>query len=198
MLWKILQKYGARGKGLRVIMDFHETTFYKIKSREGTSKSWVPQRGLREGCPSSPVLFNIFHQVVMRQGAKAKKRKADETGLEVGISYCWIPGSTFPSSVKWEKSGNSEAKKIKIDKGLFADDTTIADKKKELEQGVQETKKIMNKFEERNNDDKEAQLILGKRTAVRYVCWAATWERKKTQDRELREPEPHGLKSRIG
>ena len=155
MLWKILQKYGARGKGLRVIMDLHETTFYKIKSREGTSESWVPQRGLREGCPSSPVLFNIFHQVVMRQGAKAKKRKADKTGLEVGISYCWIPGSTFPSSVKWEKSGNCEAKKIEIDKGLFADDTTIADKKKELEQGVQETKKIINKFEERHNDDKE-------------------------------------------
>ena len=91
----------------------------------------------------------------MRQGAKARKRKADKTGLEVGISYCWIPGSTFPSSVKWEKSGNSEAKKIKIDKGLFAGDTTIAGKKKELEQGVQETKKIMNKFEERHNDDKE-------------------------------------------
>ena len=162
MLWKILQKYGARGKGLRVIMDLHETTFYKIKSREGTSESWVPQRGLREGCPSSPVLFNIFHQVVMRQGAKARKRKADETGLEVGISYCWIPGSTFPSSVKWEKSGNSEAKRIRIDKGLFADDTTIAGKKKELEQGVQETKKIMNKFEERNNDDKEEELNFGR------------------------------------
>ena len=133
MLWKILKKYGARGKGLTVIMDLHETTFYKIKSREGMNESWVPKRGLREGCPYSLVLFNIFHQVVMRQGAKARKRKADKTGLEVGISYCWIPGSTFPSSAKSEKSGNSEAKRIKIDKGLFADDTTIASKKKELE-----------------------------------------------------------------
>ena len=40
--------------------------------------------------------------------------------------------------------------------------TTIASKKKELEQGVQETKKIMNKFEERHNDDKEEQLNFGK------------------------------------
>ena len=161
-LWKILKKYGIGEKALRVISDLHETTMYKIKSREGTSESWTPQRGLREGCPSSPVLFNIFHQVVMRIGAKARKRKADETDMEVGISFKWIPGSAFPSTGTWEKPNNSEAKRIKIDKGLFADDTTIAGKKKELNQGVDETKKVMNMFEERNNDDKEETLNFGR------------------------------------
>ena len=162
ILWKILKKYGVKEKGLRVIMDLHETTLYKIKSREGTSESWIPQRGLREGCPSSPVLFNIFHQAVMRIGAKSRKRKAEETDLDVGISFRWIPGSAFPCQGTWEKSSNSEAKRVKLDKGLFADDTTIAGKKRELEQGVNEIKKVMNMFEERNNDEKEESLNFGK------------------------------------
>ena len=162
MLWKILRKYGIGERLLRVIMDLHETTKYMVKSREGLSEAWTNERGLREGCPSSPPLFNIFHQASMRIAAKARKRKAEETGLEVGISYRWVPGSAFPNVSRWETSLNSEAKRVRIDKGLFADDTTITGKKKELEQGVNEIKRVMNTFEERNNDDKEEHLDFGK------------------------------------
>ena len=160
-LWRILEKYGMGPKFLRVIRDLHETTFYRIKSREGESDEWITERGLREGGPSSPPLFNIFHQVVMRQANLARKRKAEETGLEYGIHYNWVPGSCFPNKARWEK-GNSEAKRIKISQGLFADDTTVIGKKRELEQGVREVKNVMNKFEERNNEDKEEFLDFGK------------------------------------
>ena len=159
-LWMILQKYGIGERFLRVIKDLHETTEYRIKSRTGESGSWIPNRGLREGCPSSPPLFNIFHQAVMRIGAKARKRKAEETDMDYGINFKFVPGSSFPSASQWEKQ-NSEAKRVKIDKGLFADDTTIVGKKEELEQGVTETKRIMSMFEERNNDDKEEHLDFG-------------------------------------
>ena len=84
-LWKMLRKYGLQGNALRAIQDLHETTEYKVKSREGCSEAWTPNRGLREGCPSSPPLFNIFHQVVMRVAKKARRRKAIETDMEVGI-----------------------------------------------------------------------------------------------------------------
>ena len=80
--------------------------------------------------------------------------------MEVGITFNWVPGSYFPAEKTWEKF-NSEAKKVKLDQALFADDTTLAGKKKEIEHGVQETKKIMNCFEERNNDDKEETLDFG-------------------------------------
>ena len=106
-LWKILIRKGMGEKCLRALQDLHETTFYKVKSREGDSESWVPERGLREGCPSSPVLFNIFHQPVMRIARKRRKRKAEEEALSL------VPAR------------NSENKRVKIDNSLFPDDTTI-------------------------------------------------------------------------
>ena len=159
-LWGVLQKYGIGEKCLRVLKDLHEATHYRIKSREGESEAWTNERGLREGCPTSPPLFNIFHQAVMRIAKVQRKRKADETGMEAGITFKWVPGSCFPNEKTWEKH-NSEAKRVKIDSGLFADDTSIIGKKKELEQGVQETKKVMSMFEERNNEDKEEHLEFG-------------------------------------
>ena len=160
-MWCILEKYGMDGNALRVLKDLHESTAYKIRSREGDSEPWVPNRGLREGCPSSPPLFNIFHQVVMRLATKARKRKAEEMGLEAGLAFKWVPGSSFPSENSWEKGTNSEAKRICIDKGLFADDTTKIGKKRELEEGIKVTKAVMNSLEERNNDDKEEELFFG-------------------------------------
>ena len=109
-LWGILERCGMKEKALRMLKSLHEATEYRIKSREGLSEPWVPERGLREGDPSSPVLFNVYHQAVMRVGTKKRKRKAEEAGLEAGISYRFIPGSAFPASRAWEK-GNSETKR---------------------------------------------------------------------------------------
>ena len=159
-LWGILQKYGMKEKALRVLKGLHEATEYRVKSREGESEPWVPARGLREGDPSSPVLFNVFHQVVMRVGTKVRKRKAEEAGLEMGVSYKVVPGSFFPGGNTWEKQ-NSEAKRVKIDKELFADDTSVIGKKNEIELGLRTIKEVMNRFEEKNNDDKEEEVIFG-------------------------------------
>ena len=159
-LWKILKRKGIGDKCLRALQDLHETTQYKVKSREGDSESWVPERGLREGCPSSPPLFNIYHQPVMRIAKRKRKRNAEEMNLEMGIPFNWVPGSSFPSSSLWEKQ-NSESKRIRVDDSLFADDTTIVGRAKELEVGLRITKEVMNAFEEKNNDDKEEELAFG-------------------------------------
>ena len=62
----------------------------------------------------------------MRVATKQRKRTVDEAGLDVGISYNWLNKYvyvlSFPGMKNWEKI-NSEAKKIKIDKALFADDS---------------------------------------------------------------------------
>ena len=97
----------------------------------------------------------------MRIAAKKRKKRAEEKGQVAGVVVKWVPGSAFPSEKGWEKSDNSEAIAVIIDKSLFADDTTVVGNKEELESGVQTTKEVMNQFEERNNDDKEEELIFG-------------------------------------
>ena len=159
-LCRLLERYGLGGNFLRSLMDLHETTEYKVRGKDGCSETWMPERGLREGCPSSPPLFNIYHQAVMRVAAKERERKAEENGLVAGIVMKWVPGSAFPSEGTWEKE-NSEAVEVIMEKNLFADDTTVIGDQSELEAGVKTTKEVMEWFEEANNDGKEEILELG-------------------------------------
>ena len=78
----------------------------------------------------------------------------------MSIIIKWVPGSAFPNERTWEKC-NSEAIEVVVDKSLFADDTSVVGNEKELGRGVEITKEVMAKFEERNNEDKEEQLIFG-------------------------------------
>jgi hypothetical protein len=155
-LWMLLERYGLKGRCLETVMDLHETTEYKVRGREGMSEAWLPARGLREGCSTSPVLFNVYHQAVMRQAEEQRER---ENG-RVGVKWKWIPGGSFAGESSWER-GCTEAKSVRITSALFADDTTIVGVKGEIEEGVRVVKNVMSKWEERNNEDKEEVLEFG-------------------------------------
>ena len=156
-MWRLLERYGLVGRFLETLRGLHESTSYRVKGREGMSEEWRPERGLREGCATSPIMFNIYHQAVMRQAEEERLRLGGE---EVGIRWKWMPGSSFAGTGVWEK-GSSEAKGITITSALFADDTTIIGRKREMEMGVEKVKEVMGRWEERNNDDKEERLVLG-------------------------------------
>ena len=94
-LWRLLERYGMRQKALETLKNIHETTTYRVKSREGDSEPWTPERGLREGDPSSPPLFNIFHQAVMRDGQKRREDLAERGGKVCGLTFKWVPATTY-------------------------------------------------------------------------------------------------------
>ena len=114
-LWSLLERYGMKGKCLETLVDLHETTEYRVKGREGLSEGWMPARGLREGCPKSPILFNIYHQAVMRQALEVRGAE----GREKSVVWKWMPGSSFASEMVRER-GSGEAKEIRVDCMLFA------------------------------------------------------------------------------
>jgi hypothetical protein len=68
----LLERYGMKGKCLDTVIDLHETTEYRVRGSEGLSSAWLPARALREGCATSSILFNIYHQAVMRQAEEAR------------------------------------------------------------------------------------------------------------------------------
>ena len=96
----------------------------------------------------------------MRLARKEREKKAAEDGRTAGIVMKWVPGWAFPAVNTWEKKC-SEAVPVVVEKSLFADDTTAVGEKQELEVGIQITKQVMARFEERNNDGKEEALDFG-------------------------------------
>ena len=130
-LWGLLERCGLRGRAMEAIVGLHETTEYQVRGRgeEGFSEGWVPARGLREGCATSPVLFNVFHQAVMRQAEEVRGREG-----EVGVGWRWVPGGSFAGEGNWEKEC-SETREVRVKLVLFADDTTIVGERRELGRG---------------------------------------------------------------
>ena len=96
----------------------------------------------------------------MRTAKKRREATARRNGLEAGLAINFVPGSNFPSMSLWEKH-NSDKKRRNVDSALFADDTTGAGKKKELDTGIEIIKEEMSRIEEMNNEDKEEILIFG-------------------------------------
>ena len=155
-LWLLLERYGMKGRCLDTVKDLHESTEYMVRGREGMSERWMPERGLREGCSTSPILFNVYHQAVMRQ---AEMERAVHGGA-VGVAWRWMPGGSFAGVKAWER-GSAEAVSVRLTLGLFADDTTVVGMSGEIEEGVRVTKEVMGRWEERNNDEKEEVLEFG-------------------------------------
>ena len=92
------------------LQDLYEFTEHKVRGQERGSSSFFPQRGLHEGCPISPVIFNIFHQKGNESLYRNVKEKANEKGLDVRIRWSYMPGKSLPPVHK-KYSFNSEAKR---------------------------------------------------------------------------------------
>jgi len=162
ILWAILEKYRLPSKVIDKLKDLHEFTSYRVRGEERDSTEFIPQRGLREGCATSPVIFNIFHQAVIRVAEKERAREAEKRKKKVGIEWSFMPGHSLPpKNVK--NTFNSEAKNATLTMSLFADDTTIIGMSDEIEEGKQIIEKVMGEFEERTNESKEEKMEFGER-----------------------------------
>lgn len=99
-LWRLMEVKGAPKEFIQVCKGLHEHTEYAVRIHDGLSTGYRPDKGLREGCPSSPPLFNVFHDAVMEDFRIRRNQAAQAKG--------WTPG------LKWE---------VKVD-GKYCMDTT--------------------------------------------------------------------------
>ena len=120
VLWGILRRYGLRGNFKNTVNPWW--TFMKQRSIEW-EKERVSRGSQREGCPTSPVLFNIFHQAVMRLAERKRDEERENQQNPVGIRWRWLPGSNIPGEGR--EKYNSEAVDVRWGLSLFADDTTV-------------------------------------------------------------------------
>ena len=79
--WSVLANLGMTSEVLEKLKGLHERTCYRIKKKEGLSNEWIPVRGLREGCATSPILFNIYQAEAMRISQSKRKEKKRRRNL---------------------------------------------------------------------------------------------------------------------
>ena len=100
----------------------HGGTSYRVRVHGGLSKVLVLERGLRESCPSRPVLFNIYHAAVMMDFRARRKEAAQQGKMDEGINWAaQVDGCLFrPRSSR--KRGRCQLRTVLGDVE-FADDT---------------------------------------------------------------------------
>ena len=163
ILWAMLKKYAVKGRGLRILQGLHEKTSYEVKGREKNSNQWTAERGLREGCATSPTLFNVYHSTSMRVASIEGQKRAKENrhSGQVGIQWQWIPSDSLPPQDKTKARDNSVCQEHNISEILFADDTTLCGTRAEIQQGRNCVVEILERFEEKCNTDKEEVMRIG-------------------------------------
>ena len=64
--WRVLQNEGVPAHVINLLQHLQSDTIYRCRKSLGTSEPYQLQRGLREGCPSSCMVYLMFHNAVLR------------------------------------------------------------------------------------------------------------------------------------
>ena len=76
-LWKVMSKYGVRGKLLEAVRGFYVNSRVCLRVDGLKGRKFVVNVGLRQGCVMSPWLFNLFMDSLVRE----VKRECTDEGL---------------------------------------------------------------------------------------------------------------------
>eukprot|EP00972_Heterocapsa_arctica_P114778 16444250-Heterocapsa_arctica.AAC.1 len=141
-LWKLMHKLGCPDGMIKVCRALHEFTEMHVRIHGGLSSGYLPDKGLREGCPSSPALFNLYHFAVMIDFRIRRAAKAEERGMVPGLIWKYKVDEKLTHGVHERKQDKRpHFRKVIIGDVLFADDTVIIGTAGEIRgsEGAEET-----------------------------------------------------------
>lgn len=169
-LWILLARLGVPIPFLQVLKALHEHTKLQVFIHNGYSSSWLTDRGLREGCPSSPILFNLFHTFIMRTFRARRATLAAQHSLPPGLPW------DFKVDGRLTRTGNAKlssrgVQSVCLGDVEYADDTQIYGFEEEVTLAEQLFEKTLIDWEQQENTDKRERLILctGGRTATEVL-----------------------------
>jgi len=85
-LWRALEQYGVEGRLLRAIQSLYQDSEAAVKVGEEITDWFQVERGVRQGCPMSPWLFNIYLDVVMKEALPLFKGGANLNNCQIQVT----------------------------------------------------------------------------------------------------------------
>lgn len=143
--YAVFRNEGIPEKIIDMFRGLHDMSEYVIRTREGTSESYTLPIGFREGDPSSPVGFNIYHSCPVRNFNKKMADKYETPGLRVGTAEGkpMNRDTRKPPRSNASVHGSDAANLIfEVLTSLFADDTSVVtreSRRREMEEEVVRT-----------------------------------------------------------
>ena len=89
--------------------DLHETPAFHIRGNDDENEEWHPERRLREGWPTSSVLFKVYHQAMRRIAERSIIQMSEGEDMEVGITWIQVPGDKLPDAGLTEVQPNEDS-----------------------------------------------------------------------------------------
>jgi hypothetical protein len=80
---KALRKLGLKGKYLNIVKDIYDKSIANIILNGEKLKPFPPKSGMRQGCPLSPLLFNIVLKILARAIRQEEEIKVIQIGKEI-------------------------------------------------------------------------------------------------------------------
>lgn len=122
-LWDTLARLGMQrgGRCWEALRMMHEETTYVVRGEGSTrSSGYKAHRGLREGCPSSPTLFNIYVAGVLREAVAVRRA---QWGNSVGVGWRWAPAAGLLRPMSTVVAEDFEY--LRLPHLAFADDVVV-------------------------------------------------------------------------
>ena len=92
-LWAILRAYGVHPHLVSLLEAYYQGGSSTVRANGSTSAPFSPAAGVRQGCPLSPLLFNVFMDFVLR----CYLSKCDARGIP-GVRFSFkLPDGTVGS-----------------------------------------------------------------------------------------------------
>ena len=66
-MWRTLATYVVLGRRLRAVKALYEDSKAKVRVEDEVTECFEVRQGVRQGCPLSPCLFNVFLDMVVRE-----------------------------------------------------------------------------------------------------------------------------------
>ena len=118
LAWKLFHRLGVPESLLRILSGLHDHTQYVIRAGKEFSDPFDLAIGFREGCPSSPACFSIFHNFAI-----GRFLQCQQTAANPGL-HCTV-NPEAPFHLRRKLAGNKDVlDSLDLLAVLFADDTT--------------------------------------------------------------------------